>query len=148
MLSERRLMKNDQRRSVLSVSSAVRFLILSAVCPQPQCPSTPTFGPYKVPLTIYKSMAWCLAQGLPLFLTLPPQRRPKRYDAHRLRNQSEPDPEKPSSCVVHLDAQHWLDRPALSRARGSLCHALRWLLAYLALSVESIERKHHFAYEQ
>jgi hypothetical protein len=49
-------------------------------------------------------------------------------DTHTASNRAEPDPEKPSSHVAHLDVQHWLDDPAFSRARGPLRHALRWLL--------------------
>jgi hypothetical protein len=69
-------------------------------------------------------MTYSLAACLHLLTALPRQREPKRHDDHRLRIESEPDPEKPRSHVAHLDAEHRLDGITLNlagrafRARG------------------------------
>jgi hypothetical protein len=84
-------------------------------------------APLLTPINVLNSVVCALADCMHLLIALLPQRRPKRHDDHRLRNQSEPDPEKPRSYVAHLDAQHRLDGTTLNLAGRAFRARARWL---------------------
>ncbi len=101
----------------LFASFAVKVVpLFLTVCLHPHCLPASTAPALSVP---DKSIIYGLA--LPL-LFIPAG---GHHDAHSLREQSKPNPEKPGSHVAHLGPQHWLDGTALSlagcalRTRGS-----------------------------